>query len=159
MKRSAPMRPGKPLQRSGFKQQARAPRAPQPLYQLARPCRVAVISATAVPVPKAAPVHSEPYRRLVASLPCIACGIEGFSNHAHGNVGKGMALKNCDLFSFPLCVDRPGEVGCHSKLDQGAMFARAPRRVIEVEWARRTVLFLVSAGRWPASAVPDWAAA
>lgn len=148
-----------PLKRSGFKR-PHVDRKPQPVYRLARPCEAAQVSAAAVPVPKAAPVRSEPYRRLVASLPCIACGIEGFTQHAHGNAGKGMALKTCDLFAFPLCADRPGERGCHSKLDQGGLFPREVRREVEQEWARRTVLFLNSAGRWPAGiAVPDWAGA
>lgn len=154
LKRSAPMSRGK-----GFKRPQRE-RAPQPLYRLTRPCRAAVIDETSVPVPKAVPIRSEPYRRLVASLPCIHCGIEGFSNHAHANVGKGMALKNCDLFSFPLCVDRPGKSGCHSALDQGVLFPREVRRVVEQEWARRTVLFLIGIGRWPSALpVPDWAEA
>ena len=154
LKRSAPMSRGK-----GFKLPERE-RVAQPLYRLARPCRAAVISATAVPLPKAAPVRSETYRRLVASLACINCGIEGFTQHAHGNEGKGMALKTCDLFSFPLCADRPGERGCHSQLDQGALLIKAVRRDVEMEWARRTVLFLIGAGRWPAAlSVPDWAAA
>lgn len=152
MKRSKPMSRGK-----GFKRPERE-RTPQPLYRLARPCQAATVSGAAVPVPKAAPVRSETYRRLVASLPCMLCGIEGFSQHAHGNNGKGMALKVCDLFSFPLCVDRPGQRGCHSQLDQGALFPRDVRREVEKEWARRTVLFIISAGRWPAELkVPDWA--
>lgn len=157
MKRSAPMKRCTPLRRTGFKRPSRE-RAPQPLYRLARPCSAAVISTTAVPVPKTEPVRSEEYRRLVASLPCIFCGIEGFSQHAHGNVGKGMAMKTDDRFGFPLCADRPGVRGCHSQLDQGALFAKGPRREIEHEWARRTALFLIVAGRWPAKlAVPDWA--
>lgn len=152
MKRSAPLPRGK-----GFKRPERV-RIPQPVYKLARPCSAAVISTTAAAVHKAKPVRSEPYRRLVASLACIACGIEGFSNHAHGGQGKGMALKACDLFAFPLCVDRPGTVGCHTGLDQGAMFPQAVRREVELEWARRTVRFLLGAGCWPeALPVPDWA--
>lgn len=123
MKRSKPMNRGK-----GFKRPAME-RKPQPVYRLARPCEAAQVSAAAVPVPKAAPVRSETYRRLVASLPCLLCGVEGFSQHAHGNAGKGMALKTCDLFAFPLCADRPGQRGCHSQLDQGALFPREVRRV------------------------------
>lgn len=157
MKRSAPMK------RTPFKRKPPTPaaieRAPRQLYQLARPCRTAVISTTAVPVQKLTLVRSEAYRRLVASMPCILCGIEGFTQHAHGNMGKGMALKTCDLFAFPLCCTRPGEIGCHAKLDQGALFAKAARRTVEMEWARRTVLAIVAAGLFPpALAVPDWAA-
>lgn len=152
LKRSKPMSRGK-----GFKRPERE-RTPQPVYRLARPCEAAQVSEAAVPVPKAAPVRSETYRRLVASLPCIHCGVEGFSNHAHANTGKGAGAKGCDLFAFPLCVDRPGVMGCHSMFDQHALFAKAPRRVIEVEWARRTVVFIISAGRWPAALpVPEWA--
>ena len=29
----------------------------------------------AAPIPKAAPVRSEPYRRVVATLPCAICGV------------------------------------------------------------------------------------
>ena len=41
-----------------------------------------VASAPAAQVAKAAPVRSEAYRRAVASLPCIACGIQGYSQAA-----------------------------------------------------------------------------
>ena len=37
----------------------------------------------AAQVSKAAPVRSEAYRRVVAGLPCIACGIQGYSQAAH----------------------------------------------------------------------------
>jgi hypothetical protein len=153
------MKRSKPLQRSGFKRPERE-RTSAPAYRLARPCSAAVIDTAAVPVPKSQPVRSESYRRLVAALPCIHCGIEGFSNHAHANTGKGVATKVCDLFAFPLCVDRPGVMGCHSMFDQHALFAKPARRVIEQEWARRTVRFIVAAGHWPAGlSVPDWAEA
>lgn len=160
MKRSAPLQRRTPLKPGkGFTRQ-QIERKPQPLYKLARPCRAAVISTTAVPVPKAEPVRSEAYRRLVAGLPCIYCGIEGISQHAHANQGKGMALKVCDLMGFPLCCDQPGRKGCHPKLDQGALFTKIVRREVELEWARRTVRFLLAADRWPNGLrVPDWAEA
>lgn len=152
IKRRTPMKPGKGFARPQIE------RKPQPLYKLARPCSAAVVSSMAVPVPKQDVVRSESYRRLVASLPCIACGIEGFSQHAHGNQGKGMAWKVCDLFSFPLCCDQPDRQGCHPKLDQGALFPKAIRRDVEQEWSRRTVRFLIGAGKWPQGLrVPDWA--
>ena len=160
MKRSAPLQRRTPLKPGKGFARPQIERKPQPLYKLARPCSAAVISTAAVPVHKQNLVRSEPYRRLVASLPCIACGIEGFSQHAHGNQGKGMAIKACDLYAFPLCAPRPGEIGCHARLDQGALFPKAVRREVELEWARRTVLFLLGAGRWPEGLrVPDWAEA
>ena len=47
-------------------------RAPQP-----------VAIAPAAPVTKESPVRSQQYLRAVASLPCIACGIQGYSQAAH----------------------------------------------------------------------------
>lgn len=55
-------------------------RAPQP-----------VAIAPAAPVTKESPVRSQQYLRVVASLPCIACGIQGYSQAAHlPPEGKGM---------------------------------------------------------------------
>ena len=52
-----------------------------------------VASAPAAQVHKAAPVRSEAYRRAVASLPCINCGVPGHSQCAHSNSGKGAGIK------------------------------------------------------------------
>ena len=41
--------------------------------------------------------ENEKLRRAIASLPCIACGVEGASQHAHANsdcFGKGMGKKS-----------------------------------------------------------------
>jgi hypothetical protein len=46
--------------------------------------------ATGIAVRKEKAIESEPYRRLVAQLPCMWCGIEGYSQHAHLNYGKGL---------------------------------------------------------------------
>jgi hypothetical protein len=74
------------------------------------------------------PVRSEAYRRLVASLPCAICGIEGASQAAHPNAGKAKALKACDLLCFPLC--HVGANGCHPSWDSyrmGGRFAQAEK--------------------------------
>ncbi len=74
------------------------------------------------------PVRSEAYRRLVASLPCALCGIEGASQAAHPNFGKAKALKACDLLCFPACHE--GANGCHSAWDSyrmGGRFAQAEK--------------------------------
>ena len=52
-----------------------------------------VAIAPAAPIAKDNPVRSQQYLRTVASLPCIACGIQGYSQAAHGSAGKGMGLK------------------------------------------------------------------
>ncbi len=54
----------------------------------------------------------------VKSLPCCACGVEGFSENAHvGNEGAGTGCKaNADQIA-PLCGSRFGIRGCHQILD------------------------------------------
>ena len=103
----------------------------------------------AAPIAKAAPVRSEALRRAVASLPCVICGMPGYSQAAHGSEGKGMGIKACDLTLFPACCDRPGVRGCHSQLDQGALFTKAVRREREPVWAADTRRKLLALGLWP----------
>lgn len=91
-----------------------------------------------VSVPKAAPVRDEAYRRLVATLPCAHCGKAGPSQCAHGDEGKGMAIKACDLTCFPLCADFPGRQGCHSLIGATGMFSRDQRRTLEARYAAQT---------------------
>lgn len=96
--------------------------------------------------PKEAPVRSESYRRWVASLPCAGCGVEGYSQAAHPNRGKGMAIKASDLLCFPLCCDRPGVVGCHTAHDQrrrGASLSLAEWR----DWEQRMTAYTQAAAR------------
>ena len=108
-----------------------------------------VASAPAARVEKSAPVRSEALRRAVASLPCVICGMPGYSQAAHGSEGKGMGIKACDLTLFPACCDRPGVRGCHSQLDQGALFTKAVRRELEPVWAADTRRKLLALGLWP----------
>ncbi|WP_258304996.1 hypothetical protein, partial [Escherichia coli] len=66
-----------------------AARASRQIEQ-ARPRAARVVNSSyAAPVAKEAPVRSEPYRRAVASLPCVICGVHGYSQAAHANTGKG----------------------------------------------------------------------
>lgn len=70
---------------------------------------------------KSVPASENAHYRLVASLPCAECGIEGWSQVAHSNRhqdGKGLGLKANYLATFPLCCVRPSEIGCHVKHDQ-----------------------------------------
>ena len=99
--------------------------------------------------PKSAPVRSEAYRRLVASLPCVICLIAGQSQAAHGSgagtaVCKGMGIKSCDLTCFPACALR-----CHPALDQGALFSKAVRHALEPVWAADTQRRIYAMGLWP----------
>lgn len=108
-----------------------------------------VASAPAAQVEKAAPVRNEAYRRLVAAMPCVICGMVGYGQAAHGSAGKGMGIKASDLELFCLCADRPGVRGCHSLLDQGALFTKAVRRELEPVWAADTQRRIQALGIWP----------
>lgn len=103
----------------------------------------------AAQVSKAAPVRSEAYRRLVAMFPCKFCGIAGYSQAAHPNTGKGAGTKTDDRLCFPLCCDRPGQRGCHSLFDQGALLGKEARRAIEPAWAADTQRQIQMQGLWP----------
>ena len=63
--------------------------------------------------------RSERYRRFVAQQECFSCQIVGYSQCAHPNENKGMALKTDDSLAFPLCSVRPGHMGCHQMFDLG----------------------------------------
>lgn len=118
---------------------------------------VASASSAAVPQPKEAPVRSEAYRRTVASMPCVYCGIQGFSQHAHANEGKGFALKADDRTGFPLCCTRPGIDGCHVAFDQYRLLpgGREAHRAAARAWGEQTRQKILDAGLWPQS-LPQW---
>lgn len=85
--------------------------------------------------PKSEPVRSTAYRRLVACHPCVNCGIENYSQCAHGPaLGRGM--KACDLFTFPLCHEFGN--GCHVKFDRYELGDADWRREKALEWAAQT---------------------
>ena len=116
---------------------------------------LAVATTPATPIVKDNPVRSQQYRRAVASLPCINCGVPGYSQCAHSNSGKGAGIKASDLDSFPLCTVHPGAdgrlvQGCHENFDQGALFTKAVRRELEPVWAANTRRRVKAMGLWPA---------
>jgi hypothetical protein len=87
------------------------------------------------------PVRDEDYRRLVAALPCSFCKIEGASQAAHGNRGKGLGLKTCDLTTFPACHE--GAKGCHAKFDRYGFGPADEQAAIAQTMAGRTRLALI----------------
>ena len=91
-----------------------------------------------VPIPKERPARDEAYRRLVAALPCAHCGIEGYSQAAHGDEGKGMAIKSSDYTCFPLCGPNYYYNGCHWLIGTSGRFSREDRRKLEREYAAKT---------------------
>lgn len=93
---------------------------------------------------------SEQHRRNVASLPCISCGIEGYSQAAHANnywFGKGRGLKASDFATFPLCCTRPDELGCHVRHDQYADANGNEAAEIEARYVIKTLMELGAMGK------------
>lgn len=135
------------MKRSGFKVFVYTPRPLAPL----RPVRAVaptVISDAVIASPKENAVRSDPYRRLVASLSCSACGIEGYSQAAHPPP-KGKGMKEDDRECFPLCCDRPLVVGCHYKLDQYQLVPKDMIRTQAAFWGKNTRAEIYHAGNWP----------
>lgn len=131
--------------------------APAPVLALASaaPTPVAPIR----PAPKALkPARSESFRRLVAARACIHCGIEGYSQHAHENLGKGGGKKVDDRRAMPLCCTRPGIEGCHVAFDQGRLLpgGRDAHRAAGAAWAAQTRAAIYESGQWP-KRLPLWA--
>jgi hypothetical protein len=100
-----------------------------------------------VSMPKGSVTRSESYRRWVASLPCIACGISGFSQAAHPNYGRGLGQKSNDLDCFALCSVRPGHMGCHQMHDLLIDVTRDERRELEVIYTAKTRAMAAAANR------------
>ena len=100
--------------------------------------------------PKSKPWRSPRHRRLVASLPCAACGIEGYGQCAHSNAGKAMGMKSSDILTFSLCCDRPGIRGCHSLHDQGGAMTREERTQKEWEYCDQKRATFIRKGWWTA---------
>ena len=46
--------------------------------------------------PKTKPHRDGKYLRLIASMPCFSCGIDGYSQAAHSNLAKHAVLVLCD---------------------------------------------------------------
>lgn len=147
--------PGKPLKRSAWKPSKPA----RPLFRhrekrgpgLAQ--RVALEAGTAIRHERGEPglLRSEQHRKNVAALPCAVCRIEKFSQAAHPNFDKGMAMKNCDSLTFPLCCDRPGVLGCHSQHDQGGIYTKQERAQKEWEHIDATRAQLIRQNKWDAA--------
>lgn len=88
-------------------------------------------------IPKAKQFRDGKYLRLIASMPCFSCGVEGRSQAAHSNLpkhGKGWAQKASDYATFPLCCERPGVVGCHSLFDQGVIVTKLNKEAMTDFW-------------------------
>ncbi|MEG0558055.1 MAG: hypothetical protein RR574_16560 [Comamonas sp.] len=171
--RRAPMRRGGVALVAGAEKQGQdreawlAERAQRQLESARATAGLCTVRATVVmgpatsgkPIEKDNAVDCEPYRRLVAQLPCMWCGISGYSQHAHLNLGKGLNLKTDDRTGFPLCCTRPGIEGCHVAYDQYRLIevgGREAHREYGLTWGRITRDTILTNGQWPKN-LPLWA--
>lgn len=93
--------------------------------------------------------RSEALRRAVSELPCQCCGIQGYTQAAHSNLyehGKGRGMKASDAAIMALCADRPGVIGCHTKLDRYIDITRAQAVELTHKWIASTYIALVQQG-------------
>ncbi len=83
--------------------------------------------------------------KAVADLPCMRCGMEGFTQAAHSNQlehGKGRGIKASDKYVAALCLK------CHHEIDMGNKLTKQERKD---EWNRafdRTVAELKERKKW-----------
>lgn len=118
------------MKRSSFKR-PQIQRQPSPLLPGTGRGVMQRVGDEVVSVPKDAPVRSEAYLRLVASLPCHMCNIEGHTQACHGDEGKGLGIKSSDLTAWPGCGPRPGVHGCHWLVGTSGYMSRDQRRLFE----------------------------
>ncbi|KVV12394.1 hypothetical protein [Burkholderia ubonensis] len=104
------------------------------------------MTARLIGIPKLLTFRSERLRRAITTLPCMQCGVEGYTQAAHANYGKGGAQKASDAAIAALCADRPGVRGCHALLDQGGVLPKAERRAFEMEMVAKTYIALMERG-------------
>lgn len=103
--------------------------------------------------PKESVVESEPYRRLVAAMPCARCQLAGYSQAAHPPP-SGKGIKADDRECIPLCTLHPGArgrlvKGCHEKFDQYELMPKTKARAWALRIAKGVRRTIAAAGQWP----------
>lgn len=137
------------LRRTGFKPPVFV-RAPVSTPVRVRSVTPIKFTDLVVATPKANFVECEAYRRLVAALPCINCGIMDYSQAAHPHP-TGKSMKEDDRCTFPLCCTRLLITGCHVEFDQYRLFPADQVREVAARWGETTRETIISAGDWPDS--------
>lgn len=148
------------LKRSAFRRPEWTPQPRTPLVLVDRPVAVAPVRREPVfnPQPKLDLCRSEPYRRLIAAMPCAHCGRAGPSQAAHsdsGADGKGMGMKSDDRTCYPSCATSPGRLGCHDLIGTARMFSKPLREALEEGYAKKARARVLADGNWPAG-LPLW---
>lgn len=101
------------------------------------------------PIPKENAITSQAYQSAVRRLPCIRCGIQGFTQFCHSDEGKGMAIKTDDRRGWPGCGPHGTEPGCHWYVGTSGNLKQSERRALEADYAARTRAMVEAKGEWP----------
>ena len=150
------------MKRTPFRRKAPPPRPAKQIsteYTLRpRPVAVAVCGSArlTVPIPKQPASQCEAYMAAVRSLPCYRCGVAAFSQFAHSDFGKGLALKTDVRLGWPGCGPRMMEAGCHWIVGTSGGMSRDERREFERAASAATRATIRDMGLWPAT-LPAWA--
>lgn len=111
------------------------------------------------PRPKENVITSQAYQREVRKLPCIRCGVVGFTQFCHSDEGKGIGIKTDDRRGWPGCgphfVGLKLVSGCHHDIGTSGFLTRAQRRELEVNYSARTRATIIADGNWP-DGLPRW---
>ena len=150
------------MRRSGFKPKLPARRPAKQIEGYTprpRPVAVAVASPAqaVVSVPKQAPVQHAGYMAAVRTLPCMRCGVAGFTQFCHADEGKGLALKTDCRLGWPGCGPHGGLPGCHWVIGTSGVLGKEGRRAFEAAAGAMTRQAIRDAGLWPAT-LPAWPA-
>ena len=109
-----------PMKRTGFQRPARPPRTALLALAVRGATRAVMAADLSADLPLVvakdpAPLRDPAYRALVASLPCMHCGLGLHSQCAHENAGKAKGKKLDDRRSMPLCTVSGRD--CHGAFD------------------------------------------
>ena len=98
---------------------------------------------------------SAAYEAAVRTLPCIRCGIVGFTQFCHADEGKGMGIKTDVRRGWPGCGPHDGEPGCHWIVGTSGILGKIVRRALEELYGMETRARIIAAGLWP-KRLPLW---
>lgn len=91
------------------------------------------------------------YRRAVALLPCVCCGVVGYTECVDTNYSEG----GSSLHTIPLCRDRMDRRGCRSLLASGVLQSEVLGCEIIPQWIADTRSKLLSTRLWNGVAPED----
>lgn len=155
MKRTAWNRAPKGQRNQPLPQEESAPEAIKTVAKFTRRGVIASVNDAVFAQPKEDVARSEKYRRLVAHLVCAHCGVEGYSQAAHGDFGKGLSIKADDRTCYPACAPHDGRQGCHYLIGTSGTYTREERRALDEQYGAQTRAKILDLGLWPAN-LPMW---